>query len=106
MILGIIKMVQIHIVLSDYDRSWGWNLILPNQIFDNKDFITLEKNTVDTKGNTLSAGLFTLQDNLHRLLDEKYDSSIKIDTIKNFYKFYEYKEGIGRFISTAIYRLW
>jgi hypothetical protein len=81
--------------LSDYDRSWGWNLIVPNDIFDNKNFIILEKNTVDTKGNTLSAGLFTLQNNLHRLLDQKFDS-IKGDpnTIKNFYKFYEYKDGI------------
>jgi hypothetical protein len=80
--------------LSDYDSSWGWNLIVPNQIFENKDFISLEKNTVDTKGNTLSAGLFTLQDNLHQLLDQKYDSSIRLDVIKNLYKFYEYKDVI------------
>ena len=80
--------------LSDYDSSWGWNLIVPNQIFDNKDFITLEKNTVDAKGNPLSAGFFTFQDNLHRLLDQKYDSSIRLDTIKKLYKFYEYKDDI------------
>ena len=35
-----------------------------------------------------------MQDNFHRLLDQEYDSSIKGDVIKSFYKFYEYKDGI------------
>ena len=82
------------------DTDWTILHEQPQILFDvlrndvNRDVLKFEKNTVDTKGNTLSAGLFTLQDNLHRLLDEKYDSSIKIDTIKSLYKFYEYKDGI------------
>ena len=81
--------------LSDYDRSWGWNLLVPEDIFDNRNPIAFETNTFSNKGVSLSSSRFKLQDNIWRLLDQKFDN-IKGDpnNIKNFYKFYEYKEGI------------
>ena len=81
--------------LSDYDRSWGWNLLVPADIFDNKHPIAFELNTVDNQGVSLSSSKFKLQDNIWRLLDQKFDN-IKgnPNNIKNFYKFYEYKDAI------------
>lgn len=80
--------------LSDYDRSWGWNLVVPDEIF-NKTFFVYEKNTKNNKGEDLNNKFFTLQNNVHRLLDESFNSNFgNPEKIKNYYKFYEYKDNI------------
>lgn len=81
--------------LSDYNRSWGWSLIVPDQIFE-KTFFTFENNTVNKNGENIKDKYFTLQNNVHRLLDQSFDS-IKGDpnVIKDFYRFYEYNDEIS-----------
>jgi len=41
--------------LSDYDRSWGWNLLVPEDIFDNRNPIAFEANTFSNEGVSLSS---------------------------------------------------
>ena len=71
--------------LSDYNTSWGWNLVLPPGLGD-VDKVSFENSTDNVDGFSLS-----LQDNFSNLLQEKsnFDKNY-IGNISNFYDFYEY----------------
>jgi len=81
--------------LSDYDKNWGWGLVVPDNLFE-KTFISFENNTVSKNGNNLKDKFLTLQNNVHRLLDENFDN-IKgdINNVKNFYRFFEFNDKIS-----------
>lgn len=80
--------------LSDYNSTWGWNLVIPKNIGD-IDTLLFENTTVNNENNELYTFDLVLQDNYSRFLKQNpnYDKNY-IGNISNFYDFYEYKPNI------------
>lgn len=78
--------------LSDYNKYWGWGLVVPPQIGQVDDFFILENTTYNSpSGQLLYQNVLTFQDNFGRLTTQSYEAE-KRDTsnISNFYTFHEY----------------
>lgn len=86
------------IMIKNYDVSWGWNLLLPNEFFT----ITEKINTLIEQRNNKAYSRAKIQENeteIERL------SKIKADMINGYYSFYQMKqdalkERIGNFMDT------
>lgn len=86
--------------LSDYDSSWGWGLVLPDEIVE-RQFFMFEDNTIDINGDSLKGAFLRFeQDNglgFYRPLNEEFVPEIgskeKIQAYYTFYKFNDSVEG-------------
>lgn len=75
--------------LSNYDNSWGWGLILPDNL-NERFFIQTEQN--NDQGDNL---FLKLENNFDRLLNEDYDQNKNSKLIvKSYYDFFLYKNTI------------
>ena len=78
--------------LSDYNKYWGWGLVIPPQIGLVDDFFIVENTTYNsTSGESLYQNVLKFQDNFGRLTTQSYDKEKRDPSnIANFYTFYEY----------------
>ena len=78
--------------LSDYNKYWGWGLIIPPQIGLVDDFFIVENTTYNSpSGELLYQNVLKFQDNFGRLTTQSYDKEKRDPSnIANFYTFYEY----------------
>jgi len=78
--------------LSDYNKYWGWGLVIPPQIGLVDDFFIVENTTYNsTSGESLYQNVLKFEDNFGRLTTQSYDKEKRDPSnIANFYTFYEY----------------
>jgi len=78
--------------LSDYNKYWGWGLVLPPQIGLVDDYFILENTTYNSStGQSLYQNVLKFQDNFGRLTTQEYEKEKRDPSnILNFYTFYEY----------------